>query len=126
LSGHDFHLEADLHMRFPFAAFGVTGGGGTKEPLQSAATMQGSLMYDPNGPSLLVSDRPQVRHGVIDIIPFLDTNNNGIRDPGEQIVKHFGLEQPAGRVTAQEDGTITISELEPYRRYVLKFSANEV
>lgn len=121
-SPSDFRVQADIHMRFPFAAFGITSAGGTNEVMQSGATLQGSMMYDPYGKQLLLSDRPQVRHGIVDIIPFLDANNNGRLDSGETIVKHLGLEQSFGRVTEREDGTLSISELEPYRRYVMKFS----
>lgn len=123
---NDFRVQADIHMLFPFTSFGVSGGGGTNERPNQGATLQGSMLFDPNGPRLILSDRPQVRHGAIDIIPFLDTNNNGRFDPGEKIVKHFGLEQPIGRVTENENGTLSITELDPYRRYLIRLSASEL
>jgi hypothetical protein len=123
---NDLRLQADIHMRFPFAAFGVSAGGGTDQATNLGATVQGSMVFDPNGPRMILSERPQVRRGVVDIIPFLDTNNNGIFDPGEKAVKHFGLEDPVGRVTEYADGTLSLSELDPYRRYVIQFSVSEV
>ena len=102
---NDYRVQADIHMLFPFTSFGVSGGGGTDVRPNQGATLQGSMMFDPNGPRLILSDRPQVRRGVVDIIPFLDTNDNGHLDPGAKIVQHFAWEQPSGRGTENEDGT---------------------
>ncbi len=116
-------IQADLRMNLPFAQVGTSSTWGTNMPLATNASMAGSLTFDPVDPRFLSTYRPQVRRGGLEIVPFIDQNGNGKYDEGEPLVKHFGLEQPPGGVYEQDNGILRIFDLEPYRKYVVKTTA---
>jgi len=123
---NEYHGQIDLRMNLDFAQVGLSCGGGTSQPLQAAATIQGSLAYDPPAMEFIANNLPQVRRGGLEVLPFLDINNNGKRDKSEPIVKHFGFEQSPGKITEDSDGLIRIQNMEPYRKYILKTSTTNV
>jgi hypothetical protein len=123
---HDKQLQCDIRMNLPFAQIGASGSGGTGQPYQGTGTIQGSLGFDPNTTSLVPSNRPEVRRGGIVLEPFLDLNNDGKREPNEPLVKHFGFEQAPGKVVEESDGMLRVMDMEPYRKYILKTSCNDI
>jgi len=125
-SSHSGSLQADIRMNLPFAQVGMIGTGGTSQRFQGNGSISGSLGFDPNSGSFPVSNTPEVRHGGIVVIPFLDRNNNGRQDPGEPTVKHFGFEQVPGKTKEESDGTLRIMDLEPYKKVIIKTSSDNV
>jgi len=128
---HDFatndnSLQADLHFALPFANVGFSSSIGETQKPSYGSSIQGSFGYDAQASRFYASNQSSVRRGGITIIPFLDENDNGVFDDNEQLVRHFGLEQSPGRVIEHASGTLTIPDLEPYRKYYLKTSTADL
>jgi hypothetical protein len=76
---------------------------------------RGSLINDRKTKYLGTDNRPNVGRGGITVIPFLDLNANGKKDPGEPKAPGLNLHSNGGRVVKNDrDTTIRILGLEPY------------
>jgi len=76
---------------------------------------RGSLINDRKTGYLGTDKRTNVGRGGITILPYLDKNGNGKRDPGEPKVYGLNLRASGGRIERSEkDTTIRILSLEPY------------
>lgn len=106
-------FEVGLRYTFGFAQTAVTSRIGNRNSsfVQSA---RGSFMLDDNTSHVMSSNRTAMSKAALTIIPFLDYNNNGIKDPMEPGVPGLELKN-TGRLTYNEDLTILrITELQPY------------
>ena len=66
-----------------------------------------------------------VGKGGISIIPYIDLNANGIKDPGEPKAYGLNLRANGGRIEKSEkDTTIIILGLEPYTECFIELDAN--
>lgn len=113
-------FEVGLRYIFDFAQTSVTSRIGNRNSafVQSA---RGSLMLDSNTGYVMVSNRTATSRAALTIIPFLDYNNNGIKDPMEPSVPGMKLRNTFGNPTYNEDETILrITELQPYVDIVLE------
>ncbi|MGM1054428.1 MAG: hypothetical protein ACQEWG_00925 [Bacteroidota bacterium] len=113
-------FEVGLRYIFDFAQTSVTSRIGNRNSafVQSA---RGSLMLDSNTGQVMTSNRTAMSRAALTIIPFLDYNNNGIKDPMEPSVPGMKLKNTFGNPTYNEDGTILrITELQPYVDLVLE------
>lgn len=113
-------FEIGLRYNFNFAQTSTTARLGNRNSsfVQSA---QGSLMYDSNTGYVNASRRSSVGRGGISLIPFLDLNTNGKKDPMEPGVSGMQIRNKFGRLTYYEDETILrISELQPYVEMMLE------
>lgn len=110
----DSHIfEIGLRYTFDFAQTALTSRIGNRNSsyVQSA---RGSLLLDDNTGHVMASNRTTVSKAALTIIPFLDFNNNGIKDAMEPGVPGLELKN-AGRLTYNEDLTVLrITELQPY------------
>jgi hypothetical protein len=78
-------------------------------------------MLDDNTGHIMASNRTAMSRAALTIIPFLDLNQNGIKDAMEPEVTGLRLKNRAGRLTYNEDETILrITELQPYIDLVLE------
>lgn len=76
---------------------------------------RGSFINDRKTDYLGTDKRTNVGRGGITIIPYLDKNGNGKRDPGEPKAYGLNLRASGGRIERSEkDTTIRILSLEPY------------
>jgi len=76
---------------------------------------RGSIINDRKTDYLGTDKRTNVGRGGITILPYLDNNGNGKRDPGEPKVYGLNLRASGGRIERSEkDTTIRILSLEPY------------
>ena len=76
---------------------------------------RGSLINDRKTHYLGTDNRTNVGRGGITIIPYLDKNANGKRDPGEPKAYGLNLRASGGRIErSEQDTTIRILSLEPY------------
>ena len=86
---------------------------------------RGSLINDRKTRYLGVDNRPNVGRGGISVIPFLDLNNNGKKDPGEPKTFGLNLHSNAGRIEKSDrDTTIRILGLEPYTSCFIDLDPN--
>ena len=107
-------IEVGLRYMFNFAQTSVTSRIGNRNTsfVQSA---RGGLMLDSNTGYVMTSNRTAMSRAALTIIPFLDYNNNGIKDPMEPSVPGMKLKNTSGNLTYNEDETILrITELQPY------------
>ncbi|CAM4208562.1 hypothetical protein GILI108418_10035 [Gillisia limnaea] len=107
-------FEVGLRYMFNFAQTSVTSRIGNRNTsfVQSA---RGSLMLDSNTGYVMTNNRTAMSRAALTIIPFLDYNNNGVKDPMEPSVPGMKLKNTFGKLTYNEDKTILrITELQPY------------
>ena len=118
----DAHIfEVGLRYAFNFAQTSVNSRIGNQNSsfVQSA---RGSLMLDDNTGVILASNRTAMSRAALTLIPFLDLNRNGVRDPLEPGVAGLELRNRNGRLTYNSDRTILrITELQPYIDLILEF-----
>ncbi|MBB6274380.1 hypothetical protein HDF26_004854 [Pedobacter cryoconitis] len=81
----------------------------------------GSLVYDQPTKYLGLTNHTSVGKGGITVVPYLDLNYNGQRDPGEPAAEGLRLRSYGGRIEQNKrDTTIRIMDLEPYVNYILE------
>ncbi|WP_295792302.1 hypothetical protein [Mucilaginibacter sp.] len=81
----------------------------------------GSLIADHPSKYFGLNNHSSVGKGGLTVIPFLDLNLNGKRDPGEPRVAGLKLRINGGRVEQNiKDTTIRITDLEPYINYTVE------
>ncbi len=86
---------------------------------------RGSLIYDKKTGYLGGDNQFNVGKGGISVIPFLDINTNGLRDPGEPKAYGLNLRANGGRIEKSErDTTIRILGLEPYSSCFIELDEN--
>jgi len=81
-------------------------------------SFSGSLAYDPGGNMVLPSNRDQIGRSGISVRMFIDQNNNGKYDEGEEIVpaKAVQLDRSANMLLGS-DGILRMSQLQSYWTY---------
>jgi hypothetical protein len=86
---------------------------------------RGSLIYDKKTKFLGADNQFNVGKGGISVIPYIDLNANGIKDPGEPKAYGLNLRANGGRIEKSEkDTTIIILGLEPYTECFIELDAN--
>jgi len=117
----DAHIfEVGLRYAFNFAHTSVTSrlSNINNSFVQSA---RGSLLLNDNTGHVMVNNRTAISRAALSIIPFLDYNTNGKRDPMEPAVRGMEIRNTAGRLTYNEDETVLrITELQPYIDLILE------
>jgi len=86
---------------------------------------RGSLINDRKTKYLGTDNRPNVGRGGISVVPFLDLNENGKKDPGEPRAYGLNLYSNGGRIEKSDrDTTIRILGLEPYTNCFIDLDPN--
>jgi hypothetical protein len=86
---------------------------------------RGSLINDRKTKYLGTDNRPNVGRGGISVVPFLDLNENGKKDPGEPRAYGLNLYSNGGRIEKSDrDTTIRILGLEPYTNCYIDLDPN--
>ncbi|SKB33341.1 hypothetical protein SAMN05660776_0486 [Salegentibacter holothuriorum] len=123
----DAHIfEVGLRYAFNFAQTSVTSRLGNRNNsfVQSA---RGSLMLDDNTGYVMANNRTAMSKAALSIIPFLDYNTNGKRDPMEPAVSGMEIKNTSGRLAYNEDKTVLrITELQPYIDLILEVNPNSL
>ncbi|PTX43137.1 hypothetical protein C8P64_1663 [Christiangramia gaetbulicola] len=123
----DAHIfEIGLRYAFNFAQTSVTSRLGNRNNsfVQSA---RGSLLLDDNTGYVIANNRTAMSRAALSIIPFLDYNSNGKRDPMEPAVRGMEIKNTSGRLTYNEDETVLrITELQPYIDMILEVDQNSL
>jgi hypothetical protein len=114
------NIGLDLRFDLSFAQVGLTARrlNGQLNLFQSAS---GSIRYAPKAKFFGMNSRKSIGRGNIILIPFLDYNNNGIKEKDEPRVAGLKLLSQAGQVKINtKDTSIRISDLQPYSDYLLQ------
>ncbi len=117
---------AELGFRYDFS-FAQTGFSVRQSEKKTTMVQyaRGSLINDGKGRYFGVDNRNNVGRGGIAIIPFIDLNANGIKDPGEPKVYGLNLHTNGGRIEKSDnDTTIRILGLEPYTNCFIDLDPN--
>ena len=125
---YEQNYRSNLHMGelgfrydFKFAQTGFS----TRQTDKLTTLVQyarGSLINDRKTGYLGTDNRVNVGRGGITIIPYIDKNANGKREPGEQKAFGLNLRASGGRIERSEkDTTIRILSLEPYTDCYIEF-----
>jgi hypothetical protein len=109
-------------VRYDFSAFqsnvSVRSSGDAISFLQYA---RGSVVYEGKSGNVKFSRNSAVGKGGIVVLAFLDINDNGVFDKGEQKVFGIDLKISGGRIEKNyRDSTIRVSELEPFTTYYIE------
>ncbi len=111
-NAHIFELGFRYSLNFAQTAFTSRIGNRNSSFVQSA---RGSLLLDHNTGQILTNNRSSMSRAALTIIPFLDLNHNGLKDPMEPAVPGLELKNRSGRLDYNEDKTVLrITELQPY------------
>lgn len=119
-------FEIGLRYAFNFAQTSVTSRLGNRNNsfVQSA---RGSLLLDDNTGFVIANNRTAMSRAALSIIPFLDYNSNGKRDPMEPAVRGMEIKNTSGRLSYNEDKTVLrITELQPYIDMILEVDQNSL
>jgi cell division protein FtsN len=116
--------EMGFMYDFSFAQTGLT----VRQSNKKTSFIQyarGSLINDRETKYLRGDNHPNVGRGGISIVPYLDINSNGKKDPGEPKAYGLNLHTNGGRVEKNDrDTTIRILGLEPYTSCFIELDPN--
>lgn len=116
--------EAGLRYDFSFAQAGAS----VRRYDDKTSFIQyarGSLINDRKTKYLGTDNRPNVGRGGITVVPFIDLNSNGKKDPGEPKAFGLNLRTDGGRIEKSDrDTTIRIIGLEPYTKCFIELDQN--
>ncbi|MGA8854780.1 MAG: hypothetical protein WB492_11445 [Christiangramia sp.] len=119
-------FEVGLRYAFNFAQTSVT----SRLSNQNSSFVQsarGSLLLDDNTGYVRASNRTAMSRAALSIIPFLDYNLNGKRDPMEPAVRGMDIKNTSGRLSYNKDETVLrITELQPYIDLILEVDPNSL
>ncbi len=114
------NIQVGLRYVFPFAQTSASANLGNTNA-SFVQTARGSLLYDGKTKLYVASNLTGVGKGGIVIRPFLDLNNNGKRDPGEERVSGLSIHMSGGRIEQDKrDSSIRIFDLEPFTGYFIE------
>lgn len=118
------NIGIGLRYDFSFSQVGFSAWRNNHETslVQSA---RGSVVFGGAAGQINMNNRSSVGTGGINLLPFLDLNNNGHRDGGEPKVEGLQIAVNGGRIIHnRRDTTVSILELEPYSHYFIDMSRN--
>ncbi|MGE5318216.1 MAG: SPOR domain-containing protein, partial [Chloroflexota bacterium] len=82
---------------------------------------RGSFAFGSGNGYVHADNRSATGRGAITVIPFLDINNNNIKEDNEPIAQGLSVRLNGGRIIKYDkDSLIRIIELEPYASYLLE------
>jgi hypothetical protein len=93
----------------------------------TSESLQGSLAFGSGNRYIHTNSNASVSKGGIALYPFLDMNNNGIFDNGEQMVKISSVRIPGGKVIfSDKDSIVRIPDLIAFTNYMVEFADNDL
>lgn len=116
------NIGTQLRYDLPFAQVGVTARK-FNESLSLLEIARGSVMFDPKTNYAVANNNISVSKGGIELLPFLDLNCNGIKDPGERKVSGLKFRINSGKILPEsKDTIIRIPDLEPFANYYIELN----
>jgi hypothetical protein len=121
---HSFQIGFQYSFKFSNIAFSSNINKNTTSFSQSAS---GSLIFEPTRDFIKFNNRTSINRGSMKFIPFLDTNDNGKRDPNENPVTGLEVEINGGNKHVNpKKGTTVITGLEPYIEQYVTFNTKGI
>lgn len=112
-------VEVGLRYTFDMAQTSLTSRFGNRNS-SFVESARGSILLDDNTGYIMTRNRTSLSRAAITLVPFLDLNWNGIKDPMEPGVPGLELGNRRGNVSYNKDRTILrITELQPYTDILL-------
>ena len=109
----------------PFARTGISALYDSKKLIISE-NAEGSIAFGSNN-TVITGNNSAVGKGGILLYPFLDLNNNGSFDKGEQMILLSKVRVSGGRaVISEKDSIVRISDLNAFVDYIVEFSDNDL
>ncbi len=118
-------IELSFRYDLPFAqtlsSARMTGGQDSHNDFSTIESARGSFAFDSGNAVVHTDNRSATCRGALTIIPFLDLNNNNIKEENEPLATGLEMRLNGGRIIKnEEDSLIRIIELEPYTSYLLE------
>ncbi|MCX6305175.1 MAG: hypothetical protein NT040_09410 [Bacteroidetes bacterium] len=90
-------------------------------------SLNGSVGVDARNGKLDMSNREQVGRSAVSIVSYIDNNNSGVYDKGDEILPYNSvtLDNPVSSKVGR-DGVLRLSQLQSYYRYNLKVNRNAI
>jgi hypothetical protein len=124
-NSNNANVLVGLRYDFSVARVSVSALTGTNHTYSRVETASGSLLFDGKTNYIDINNRSNVGKGGIVVMPYLDINCNGRRDPDEPAAPGLKLHVNGGRTTySDKDSTIRITELDPYTNYYIELDKN--
>lgn len=115
------NIEVALRFDLPFAQTAAS----FRKADRNVTTNQsarGSLAFGSGKGKILASQRASVGKGGLTIRPFLDLNNNRVKESSEPMITGLEVRLNGGTIIEKGDSLIRITELEPYTAYFLEMT----
>jgi hypothetical protein len=120
--------DVEIGMTLDFKQLrSFTTGRSTGGTLAMRQSFTGSLGIDARSRHIEMSNREQVGRACVSVISFVDNNNTGIYDKGDEVLPYNSaiLDDPSV-TTIAGDGIQRISQLQSYYRYNLSVNRNAI
>ena len=99
----------------------------SRSSVMTAESVQGSLAFGGGNGYIYSNNNSSMSKGGLLIYPFLDLNNNGKFDKGEQMVKITNVGIMGGKIIInKKDSIVRIPDLNAYTTYLLEFQDNDL
>ena len=118
------YFTVGVRYNFSFAqtSVSITKSDNSTSSVQSA---RGSLLFNDISKTVRLKNQSSVGRGGLVIIPFLDLNNNGVRDADEPKLSGLKLRIIGGIVEHNKrDTSISVTGLEAYNNYYIELDRN--
>lgn len=110
----------------PFARTGVSASY-DNSTISFAENIQGSLAFGGDNNFIKMGKNSAIGKGGILFYPFLDLNENGIQDAGEQRILLSTVKVPGGKaVVSSRDSIVRVSDLNAFVKYNIEFSNGDL
>jgi len=93
----------------------------------SRHSLYGSVAFDQNNGMMLLSNRDETDKGGVDVVMFVDDNNDSVYDSGDELIAAKGVKVGGmGRIVVGSDSVVHVSELQDYFRYNLEVNKQQI
>jgi TolA-binding protein len=115
-------LIMDLNVTRTSSVFNESEGSSTQRH-----SLYGSVAIDHNSGTAFLSNREEIGKGGVDAVLFVDNNDNGVYDAGDELIPAKGVKVDGmGKIELGRDSVIRVSQLQSYFRYNLEVDRQQI
>ncbi len=115
-------LIMDLNVTRESSVFTATSG-----DVSSRHSLYGSVSYDQNSRTFLLSNREEADKGGVEAVLFVDNNNDSVYDAGDELIPAKGVKvNGMGKIEVGRDSLIRISDLQSYFQYNFEVDRQQI